>query len=186
MNTHNNNSNWIDLIENKQAINSLYTKPPSLEQINIKTIDFCPWSYRNIEIGLLIEHIPDIVPIHGLWHTCCQTNSVYMLLEFHNVANFFVENANLSYQYSLDIQTNPDYVYRTILNDNILVLERSDRLQVRLLNLSSHISFFAYCVRIATIRPSGHNCNCSFQKKREIDKKFRIHDGLQHDIFSQR
>jgi hypothetical protein len=166
------NTNWIDLIDNQQSINSLYKTAPCLERITIKTIDFCTWSQDRICLGFVIDQMPDIIPQRGLWRSCRQTNGVYMSLSFSNVENFFVKDFDLSSSYySLDIRANPKFVYRCITIDNVPVIDRTDRLQVELSNTSSQISFVAFIIRVDSIRPVGYNHNNDIRKPIDTDSQ---------------
>jgi hypothetical protein len=164
------NTNWIDLIDNKQSINSLYKTPPCLEQIVIKTIDLCTWP-QYIHLRFAIDQMPDIIPQRGLWRACSQTNDgVYMSLGFSDVENFFVNDFDLSSSYySLDIHVNPKFVYRCITIDNVLVLDRTDRFHVKLSNSSSQLSFSTFIIKIVSIRPVNHNFNSGFRKLTDIN-----------------
>ncbi|MDR1289867.1 MAG: immunity 50 family protein [Planctomycetaceae bacterium] len=162
MNTNTNN-NWIDLIENKQAINSLYKKPPSLERITIKTIDFGVWSPEIIYIGFITDQMPDIIPKRGLWRSCPKTDSVFISLHFGCVQNFSVDNFDLSHNCSLEICVNPEFVYETIPVGKMLALKRTDRLQIKLSTTSSQLSFFVFNITVDSIRPVNHEND--FRKK---------------------
>jgi hypothetical protein len=157
-------NNWIDLIENKQAINSLYKKPPSLEQMVIKIINFGVWSPENTYIGFVTDQLPDIVPRRGLWRSCPKTDSVFISLCFNDIKNFSADNFDLSFCYDLDIRINPEFVYRTIFIGQTPVLERTDRFQIKLSAALSQLSFFAFSIRVDSIRPANHNFNNDFKK----------------------
>jgi hypothetical protein len=149
---------WINFVDNKESILSLYTSPPALDIVLVKTIDIT--NSQNIRIVFSIKQLPDIVPRHGLWHKQPYADEVRMVFVFTCVSDIQINHFTLSENYRLTVCGNPEYVRRIILVDNVQVLERTERLLVKLSNNMATLSFNSYSIIVRSIRPlclSDHN-----------------------------
>jgi hypothetical protein len=150
--TQNHNCEWINFVDNKEAIFSLYHKPPLLDCVYIKAIDFDIGS-PHIWINFCIDQKPDIVPKRGLWHNQPQTNNIYISFQFNAIENIQFDKFSYYGDYNFVIRCNPDFVAKTVFIDNAPVFEKTDLIFVKLSNHVSRLEFTAYSIRICSIRP---------------------------------
>lgn len=168
---------WLQFVHNRRSIESLYTTPLDLSQIDVQTCEIQPKTpsvYHNtINLGFRITQLPEKIPKHGIWTGLENVVGVYMLFSFVHVENLSTFEVTAG-QYDLSLKENPYYVeIITFLrgNPNYPVLDTADRMHVELKNNNSRLWFSAYGIRVYNIRPYRQGDDLTTEPPRPIQRK---------------